>query len=157
MIRLHGRVGQHEVLIIVDSGSGASFIDASLVNKLWLEPWPCEPSCFVVANGATMVSDTMVPQLTWATQGHVFKQDMKILPFGCYDIILSGDWLEEFSPMWVHWRQRRMRFRYKGQHISLQGSSTMARRPCHQRPATPRPSPARRSISMYLGAACPSA
>jgi hypothetical protein len=68
-----------------------------------------------------MVSDTMVPQLTWASQGHVFKQDMKILPFGCYDIILGGDWLEEFSPMWVHWRQRRMHFRYKGQHISLQG------------------------------------
>jgi hypothetical protein len=46
---------------------------------------------------------------------------MKILPFGCYNIILGDDWLEEFSPMWVHWRQQRMRFRYKGQHISLQG------------------------------------
>jgi hypothetical protein len=48
-------------MIIVDSGSSASFIDASLVNKLRLEPRPCEPSRFVIANGATMVSDTMVP------------------------------------------------------------------------------------------------
>jgi hypothetical protein len=46
---------------------------------------------------------------------------MKILPLNCYDIILGGDWLEEFSPMWVHWRQRRMRFHHQGKKITLLG------------------------------------
>ena len=68
-----------------------------------------------------MTSDQQVRQLAWSTQGHTFTQDMKILPLGCYDIILGGDWLEEFSPIWVHWRQRRMRFTHKGEHITLRG------------------------------------
>jgi hypothetical protein len=117
MIRLHDRVSH----ILVDSGSGASFVDANLVSRLRLEPHACTPSRFVVANGDTMVSDTMIPKLTWEAQGHSFQQDMKVLSLGCYDIILGGDWLEEFSPMWVHWRQHRMRFRHQGHHIMLQG------------------------------------
>jgi hypothetical protein len=105
----------------VDSGSGASFVDTNLISRLGLEPQACTPSRFVVANGDTMVSETMIPQLTWEAQGHSFQQDMKVLPLGCYDIILGGDWLEEFSPMWVHWRQRRMRFHHHGHRITLQG------------------------------------
>nr|XP_051210878.1 uncharacterized protein LOC127328311 [Lolium perenne] len=120
-IRLHGHVGEHEVLILVDSGSGASFIDTRLVDKLHVSPQPCEPSQFVIANGDTMVSDKMLPNLAWRTQGHTFQQDMKILPLGCYDIIMGADWLEEFSPMWVHWRNRRMRFQHRVQRITLQG------------------------------------
>jgi hypothetical protein len=46
---------------------------------------------------------------------------MKILPLSCYDIILGGDWLEEFSPMWVHWHHKRMRFKHRGQRITLLG------------------------------------
>jgi hypothetical protein len=120
-IRLHGRVGQQEVLILVDSGSGASFVDAALVEKLQMTKEQCAPSRFVVANGETMTSDRMVRQLSWQCQGNSFQQDMKILPLSCYDIILGGDWLEEFSPLWVHWRQRRMRFRHKGKKITLLG------------------------------------
>jgi hypothetical protein len=56
-IRLHGRVGQQEVLILVDSGSGASFVDAALVEKLHMAKEQCAPSRFVVANGETMTSD----------------------------------------------------------------------------------------------------
>jgi hypothetical protein len=80
MIRLHGHVRQQEVLILVDSGSGASFVDANLVSRLRLEPQACTPSRFVVANGDTMVSDTMIPQLTWEAQGHSFQQDMSAAP-----------------------------------------------------------------------------
>ncbi|KAK1608898.1 hypothetical protein QYE76_032571 [Lolium multiflorum] len=76
-IRLHGHVGEHEVLILVDSGSGASFIDTRLVDKLHASPQPCEPSQFVIANGDTMISDTMLPNLAWRTQGHTFEQDMR--------------------------------------------------------------------------------
>jgi hypothetical protein len=114
-------VGEHEVLILLDSGSGASFIDSRLVAKLQVLPQPCEPSRFIIAMAKLMVSDHMISHLSWRTQGHMFEQDMKLLPLGCYDIILDADWLEEFSPMWVHWRHRRMRFKHKGHHITLQG------------------------------------
>ena len=120
-IRLHGKVGSHEVLILVDSGSGATFVDAALVAKLNAPTEPCEPSRFVVANGEIMTSDRQVRQLSWSVQEHEFFQHMKILPLTTYDIILGADWLEEHNPMWVHWRQRRMRFTHAGKEITLQG------------------------------------
>jgi hypothetical protein len=68
-----------------------------------------------------MTSQHMIRQLSWSCQGHTFEHDMKILHLSCYDIILGGDWLEEFSPMWVHWRHKRMRFKHRGQRIMLLG------------------------------------
>lgn len=120
-IRLHGRVGQQEVFILVDSGSGASFVDAALAEKIQAMTTPCTPSRFMVANGETMVRDQQVSQFTWWTQGHTFQQDMKVLQLPGYDIVLGCDWLEDHSPMWVHWRQRQMRFSHQGCRITLHG------------------------------------
>jgi hypothetical protein len=120
MICLHGHVKGQEVLILVDSGSGASFIDNGLDAKLRLPACSYALSEFMIANGETMVTDQMIPQLSWCTQAHTFQQDMKILPLGCYDIILGGNWLEDFSTMWVHWLHRHMRFKHKGERVMLQ-------------------------------------
>jgi len=39
-------------------------------------------------------------------------------------MILGEDWLEDCSPMWVHWRKKIMRFNYKGRRITLKGTTT---------------------------------
>jgi hypothetical protein len=57
-------VGTHEVLILIDFGSGASFIDKDLVDRLQAPTQPCKPSRFVVANGDTMTGDQLVSQLS---------------------------------------------------------------------------------------------
>jgi hypothetical protein len=46
---------------------------------------------------------------------------MKVLPLSHYDIIVGMDWLESFSPMKVHWRQKWMLIPYHGTHSLLQG------------------------------------
>lgn len=38
-----------------------------------------------------------------------------------YDIILGMDWLSEFSPMWIDWRKKIIRFRYGMKRITLKG------------------------------------
>lgn len=35
-------------------------------------------------------------------------------------MILGADWLEECSPMWIDWKQKLMRFTYKGREVPLQ-------------------------------------
>lgn len=44
-----------------------------------------------------------------------------MLPLSGYDIILGMDWLEQFSPMTVHWAQKWMAFKYKGTMVRIQG------------------------------------
>lgn len=63
----------------------------------------------------------MISQFSWLSQGHTFSVDAKVLDLSCYDLILGMEWLEQHSPMWVHWQRKRMRFTYKGKRITLQG------------------------------------
>lgn len=36
-------------------------------------------------------------------------------------MIMGMDWLENFSPMWVDWKRKRMRFQCQGNNITLTG------------------------------------
>lgn len=50
-----------------------------------------------------------------------FQDKLKVLPIGGYDMILGMDWLEEFSPMWIDWRRKKLRFAQMGKRITLVG------------------------------------
>jgi len=113
-MRLHGMIGKRRILILVDSGANCSFVDAKLVADLRLTPQEMAPAQYVVAGGSTLTSPQWIPKLVWWTQGHTFQQDVKVLPLGCYDLIVGADWLEEHSPMWIHWRNRTMHFTHEG-------------------------------------------
>jgi hypothetical protein len=116
-MRLHGMIDKHPVLILVDSG----FIGDKLAALLNSETKSTAPARFVAANGAPLTSDKKIPMLTWLCQGHSFQQDFQVLPLPCYDIILGADWLEDHRPMWVHWKQRWMKFTHKKRRIRIQG------------------------------------
>lgn len=47
-----------------------------------------------------------------------------MLPLKCFDMILGNDWLEDHSPMWVHWGKKLMKFTYGGKRVTLQGLSS---------------------------------
>ena len=47
--------------------------------------------------------------------------NLKILPLKCYDIIIGMDWLENHSPMQVHWSEKWISFQHLGQQVTIQG------------------------------------
>ena len=55
-MRLHGRIGSREVLILVDSGANCSFVDAALVEELALLTQDIDATTHVVAGGAKKVA-----------------------------------------------------------------------------------------------------
>lgn len=120
-IKLQGRIGNQEILILVDSGSPGTFISANLVDKLNIPVTESEPVQVTVAGGGKLQSAAIIPNLSWWTQGNVFQSEAKVLELGCYDLILGMDWLEKFSPMWVHWKRKKLRFTYQGRRITLTG------------------------------------
>lgn len=75
-----------------------------------------------VANGGIMQCSSVVPQVEWRIQGYVFQQDLKVLPLQHYDMILGMDWLEAYSPMRVHWRQKWLSITYNRSLVTLYGA-----------------------------------
>lgn len=105
-IRLQGVVGKHQILILIDSGSVASFISTNLAEKLQCATKPMADRQFTVADGHPVLCNTYVPDFEWGVQGHTFVHSVHVLNIGCYVMILWADWLDIHSPMWVHWRKK---------------------------------------------------
>ncbi|XP_045087991.1 uncharacterized protein [Aegilops tauschii subsp. strangulata] len=102
-MRLHGWVQDREVLMLVDSGSSHSFVCESLAEQLSGMKVSDHTMAVRVANGGVLQCNRELPACPWRTQGVTFHTDLKVLPLGCYDMILGIDWLAQRSPMNVHW------------------------------------------------------
>lgn len=120
-LKLCGKIGKHEILVLVDSRSVGTFVSECLVSQLGLQTVPTTPVQFVAADGSPMICAYRVPQLMWTTQKHTFTSNAGVIPLKCFDMVLGQDWLEECSPMWVDWVKKILRFTVKGQRITLFG------------------------------------
>jgi hypothetical protein len=79
-IRLHGLLKKQEILILVDSGSSATFISNSVVTALHLPTTPILEATVKQADGSLLQCNNMVLGLTWWVQGISFTIDAKVLP-----------------------------------------------------------------------------
>lgn len=120
-LKLQGTVGKVHILILVDSGSVGTFISDQLAQQLQLPLVPCTVAKFVTADGSPMLCNQKISNMQWSVQGNTFITSVGILPLKCFDMILGQDWLEEHSPMWVHWSKKLMRFTRNGVRVQLQG------------------------------------
>lgn len=123
-IRLRALVGNQIMLILVDSGSSHSFVNASMLSRIQHTATPITPTTVKVANGDNLQCDQIVPELSWWIQGHTFVTPMRVLALGAYDAILGVDWLKKFSPMTSDWAQKTLAFNYDGVPVLLQGLHT---------------------------------
>jgi hypothetical protein len=120
-MRLLGCLGQQQALILVDSGSAATFINTALVKKCGLSSTSALRSQYTTADGGLMIFDKLVPQLQWCCQGYTYCRDTKVMNLHVYDIILGADWLEEQGPMWIDWKIKVMKFTSAGREITMIG------------------------------------
>ncbi|XP_039794631.1 uncharacterized protein LOC120660271 isoform X2 [Panicum virgatum] len=120
-MQFKGLVGKQEILILVDSGSIYSFLSTQMAAHLHCNSQSIPAEHFSVADGAKVQCTSMVPDFQWWTQGHSFTQDVRVLDLGSFDLILGADWLEDHSPMWIHWKLKKMRFAHMGKIILLRG------------------------------------
>lgn len=110
-----------EILILINSGSSCTFISEKAVETLQCAVTQVSPISVTLANGQKITSSKEVPDFTWWTQWHTFTHIARVLPISCYDVVLGMDWLEKYSPMWIHWKCRLLHFSHEGQSIALKG------------------------------------
>jgi hypothetical protein len=120
-IQLRALVQNQVLIILVDSCSSHTFLNSSLAHKLQLTATPLSHMVVEVANGVVLSCTSEVKGFKWWIQGHTFHIDAKVLDMGAYDLVLSMDWLEQFSPMNCAWLEKWIEFRYNNQLIRFQG------------------------------------
>ena len=83
--------------MLLDSGSSHCFVSQQTV--VGLPRWKAlEHIAKVrVANGNEILCSHEIPDMLWSLQGHTFQSTFKVLPLGCYDVILRMDWISKHS------------------------------------------------------------
>jgi hypothetical protein len=74
------------VLILLDSGSSASFISSTLAKQCSTVSVLDPPLRVLVANGNTMVCNLQIVNVVWFIQGHEFVTTFKVIDLQSYDI-----------------------------------------------------------------------
>jgi transposase InsO family protein len=120
-IRLWASIHHKQMLVLVDSGSSASFMSLHLMGDVKNVQQLPKPLPVKVADGRKLWCDCWAPQCPWLCGGITFHTDFKFLPLSGYDIILGMDWLEGYSPMSVYWAEKKLEFCHQGQTVQLQG------------------------------------
>jgi hypothetical protein len=120
-LKFLGHIQVHSVLILVDSGSSHSFVNANLSSVL--EGLTALPNLVrvKVASGNVITCSSELKQAKWCIQGHEFVTDLKVLHLPYYDMIVGIDWLESNSPMQIDWLNKWMSFSQDGTQVHLHG------------------------------------
>lgn len=120
-MQLRGFLGDLEVLILINSGSSHSFLSSSVASKVAGCIPLLQPMTVKIADGGTVRCEYEMPEAKWTVQGYSFQSALKVLPLGSFDLIIGMDWLEPFSPMKIHWRNKWMAIPYGSSTALLQG------------------------------------
>lgn len=121
MMQFIGEIQGKQVLILVDSRSSHTFVSSKVAQSLSGMTPLHKPISVQVADGAVLQCSSQLLGAAWSVQGCSFSSDMRVLALDYYDLIVGIDWLEQNSPMKMHWKHKWMVISYLGTQSLLQG------------------------------------
>ncbi|GJW79606.1 reverse transcriptase [Tanacetum coccineum] len=89
-MRVIGKVGKHELHILVECGSTHNFLDDSVAKRIRCQWKKTCPLTVKLGEGKQLISDSECKGFVWQLQGETFEADMMILPLGGYEMWMEG-------------------------------------------------------------------
>lgn len=105
----------------MDPGSSHTFVSQTLADQLMGSTLVAKPFIVQVADGGQLLCALEFQACAGNIHSYEFQSNIKIIPLQFYDMIVGMDWLEQHSPMQIHWLHKWMILPYKGHLIQLQG------------------------------------
>ncbi|KAL1540646.1 hypothetical protein AAHA92_24966 [Salvia divinorum] len=96
-IELLGRIGQEEVMILVDTGSSHDFLHPRIAEKLKLPLTAIRPFRVYVGNGESLCCSHASANTPLQIQEEVFGVNLHVLPIHGPDVILGMSWLRSLG------------------------------------------------------------
>lgn len=97
-MRFMGSIGEHQLQILVDSGSTHTFLSQAMADQLQGVSQLSVPLTVQCANEGIIQCVSILLAASWSIQGIMFSSDLKVVPLPHFDLIIGMDWLESFSP-----------------------------------------------------------
>jgi hypothetical protein len=129
-VRFSGSIQGLSLKMLLDSGSSSSFISETVAAKLQNISVQSSPCRVRIAGGGILPSAATLLNVPWSVGQYTFTSDLRVLPLTAFDMIIVMDWLESFSPMQAHWKDKWLSIPYEGTSVILQGDLADNLKPC---------------------------
>ncbi|GJU83847.1 putative mitochondrial protein [Tanacetum coccineum] len=80
---------QHELQILIDSGSTHNFSDVNMAKRKGCKVWSTYPLAISIPGRKQMVTVSECKDFQWQLYGHTFTADVMLLPLGECDMVLE--------------------------------------------------------------------
>ncbi|KAF5447657.1 hypothetical protein F2P56_033191, partial [Juglans regia] len=120
-MRIRGKIGNQELVVLIDLGSTHNFVDPSVIKKGNIPVNLVEKVRVRVANGEQVSSEGGCSDLRVKLQGNVFLIDAFVLVLAGCDMVLGVQWLRELGTILWNFKDLSMKFQQEGRAVALQG------------------------------------
>lgn len=112
-MRLKGRINNHELIVLIDSGSTSThnFIDLEIVERAQVQVDVPHKLAVTVANGDRVKSEGKFPNVKIKLQGNVFDIEAFVLVIGRSDMVLRIHWLKTLGLILWNFSDLTMQFK----------------------------------------------
>ncbi|KAH9792450.1 hypothetical protein KPL71_004124 [Citrus sinensis] len=120
-MRVRAKIGLHEIVVLIDSGSTCNFINARLASVLQLPIQPTPAFSVRVANEEKVICQGKHEKVYVLIQDVPFELILYSLPITGLDMVLDIQWLENLGLVVWNWKALTMDFNWNNKKRRLQG------------------------------------
>jgi hypothetical protein len=116
-----GKIGEQQVVILIDTGSTHNFVDQNLAKKIHLLAKEMSQLTVMVANGEAVLCPVCFVVVTFSLQRYDFQATLHLLTLGGCDMVLRVDWPSTLGPILWDFIKLTMQFKHQTREVILQG------------------------------------
>ncbi|WVY89838.1 hypothetical protein V8G54_035352 [Vigna mungo] len=126
-LKLKGRIGSREVLVLIDSGASHNFISRSLVGELGMAVKETQPYFVSLGDGQRRKISGCCERVTLELGNEVVEQ-FYLFELGGVEVILGIEWLRKLGKVMMDWGKLTMVYQQGEKKVIVRGDPRLERR-----------------------------
>lgn len=127
--KLCGKIGELEVLVLVDSGASHCFLSQEIVVQLGFKIQPTVGTGVKLGDGRREKVGGFCPAVPVDFNSVQITVDCYVFPLGDVDLVLGVSWLQTLGDIKLNWRNMTMEFGCEGKNILMKGDCSLFQDP----------------------------
>lgn len=126
-MKMMGRIGNKEVVVLIDSGATSNFISERFVSELGLTVSDTRGFGVRVGGGQILKGKGKCAGLLLGIQGVEILDEFLVFDLGTIDVVLGYAWLETLGDTRTNWKSRTLSWKIGALWVTIKGDPALSK------------------------------